>query len=317
MLSGYERLELLYKLFHPGTKDKLLWNFDMLVKTGMSSKDFIAPSSFSFRHGEGFNATKYFRFGDRIGAVSYIHINAADMSDRIIWDLLGINSNIWISIHGDTFTKEESLKRAKNHVSDIQEMITEKQQRAVSRGYDMDYLPAELRSTMEDADDLYRDIRRADEKMINTTITIVQHAMTKKELDDNIFELQNILEGFACKLIRLDNRQEQGFMSSLPLGNNSVEVKRTFITKDVASFIPFTTKELYNSQGQYYGVNSLSNNVILENKKSRVNGNSLVLGMPGFGKTFAVKREIFDVFLKTDDHILIIDPEGEVRQEVA
>lgn len=313
VLSGYDRLELLYKLFHPGTKDKLLWNFDMLVKTGLSSKDFIAPSSFSFRPGEGFNATKYFKYGDRIGAASYIHINANDMSDRIVWDMLSINSNIWISIHGDTFTKAESLKRAKNHVSDIQEMITEKQQRAVSKGYDMDYLPAELKSSMEDADDLFRDIKRADEKMINTTITVVQTASTKKELDDNLFELQGILEGFGCKLIRLDNRQEQGFMSALPLGNNTVEVKRTFITKDIASFIPFTTKELYSSKGQYYGMNALSNNVIMEDKKKLVNPNSLVLGMPGFGKTFAVKREIFDVFLKTNDHLLIIDPEGEYK----
>ena len=311
VLSGYDRLELLFKIFHPGTKDKLLWNFDLPIKTGLSSKDFISPSSFCFKPGKDFNATKYFKFGDRIGAVSRLHIDANDMDDRIVWDMLSINSNVWISIHGDSFTKRESLKQAKNYVSDVQEMIISKQKRAVNDGYDMDYLPAELRATYEDSEDLYRDIKRGDEKMINTTITIVQTAATRKELEDNIFELQNILEGFSCKLIRLDNRQEQGFMSSLPLGNNPIEVKRTFVTKDIASLIPFTTKELYSSKGQYYGMNSLSNNVIMVDKKRLVNPNSLIFGMPGYGKTFFVKREIFDVFLKTSDDILIIDPEGE------
>ncbi|MGN1332867.1 MAG: VirB4-like conjugal transfer ATPase, CD1110 family [Lachnospiraceae bacterium] len=311
VLSGYDRLELLFKIFHPGTKDKLLWNFDLPIKTGLSSKDFISPSSFCFKPGKDFNATKYFKFGDRIGAVSRLHIDANDMDDRIVWDMLSINSNVWISIHGDSFTKRESLKQAKNYVSDVQEMIISKQKRAVNDGYDMDYLPAELRATYEDSEDLYRDIKRGDEKMINTTITIVQTAATRKELEDNIFELQNILEGFSCKLIRLDNRQEQGFMSSLPLGNNTIEVKRTFVTKDIASLIPFTTKELYSSKGQYYGMNSLSNNVIMVDKKRLVNPNSLIFGMPGYGKTFFVKREIFDVFLKTSDDILIIDPEGE------
>ena len=313
VLSGGERLDLLFQFFHPGTKDKLLWNFDLPIKTGLSSKDFIAPSSFTFKPQKGFNAAKYFKFGDRIGAVSYIHINTNEMSDRIVWDMLGINSNIWLSIHGDTFSKNESLKRAKSHVSDVQEMIIKKQQKAVDGGYDMDYLPPELKAAMEDADDLYRDVKRSDEKMINATLTIVQTAATRKELEDNIFEINKILEGHGCKAIRLDNCQEQGLMSALPLGNNTVEVKRTFLTKDLASFVPFTTREMYSSGGQYCGMNSLSNNVIMVDKKKLVNGNSLVLGMPGFGKTFAVKREIFDVFLKTKDHILIIDPEGEYK----
>jgi len=316
VLSGYDRLELLFRIFHPGTKEKFLWNFDLPVKTGLSSKDFICPSSFCFKPSKDFNVAKYFKFGDRIGAVSYLQINANDMSDRIIWDILSVNSNVWISIQGDTFSKAESVKRAKNHVSDVQEMIIAKQKRAVNEGYDMDYLPAELRAARDDSEDLYRDIKRADEKMINATITIVQTAATRKELEDNIFEMQNTLEGFTCKLVRLDNRQEQGLMSSLPLGNNTVEVVRTFITKDIASFIPFTTKELYSSRGQYYGMNSLSNNVIMVDKKKAVNPNSLVFGMPGYGKTFFVKREIFDVFLKTNDDILAIDPEGEYEWEV-
>lgn len=313
VMDGYERLELLFRIFHPATTERLLWNFDMPVKTGLSSKDFIAPSSFSFKSGPELNATKYFRSGDRVGAVSYIKINASDMEDRIISDILSLNSNVWVSIHADTLPRDKALQMAKDNISSIQSMIINEQKDAVNKGYDMDLLPPELKTYQDAGEKLYHDLQRKDEQMFNSVITIVQTAATRKELEDNIFELSGILTPYQCKLIRLDNRQEQGYMSSLPLGNNSIEVRRTFTTTDLAIFIPFTTKELYTVNGQYYGMNSLSNNVIMVNKKQLVNPNSLVFGMPGFGKTFFVKREILDIFLKTTDDQLIIDPEGEYK----
>lgn len=311
ILNGYERLKLLFRIFHPATTEKLLWNFDMPVNTGLSSKDFIAPSSFSFKSGPELNATRYFKSGERIGAASYVKIFASDMEDRIISDILSIDSNVWVSIHADTIPRDKALQLAKDNLTSVQAMIINEQKSAVAGGYDMDILPPELETYQEAGEKLYHDLQRKDEQLFNVTITIVQTAATRKELEDNIFELNGILAPYQCRLVRLDNRQEQGYMSSLPLGNNSIEIKRTFTTTDLAIFIPFTTKELYTVNGQYYGMNSLSNNVIMVNKKVLVNPNSLVFGMPGFGKTFFVKRELLDVFLKTEDDQMIIDPEGE------
>lgn len=311
ILNGYERLELLFRIFHPATTEKLLWNFDMPVNTGLSSKDFIAPNSFSFKSGPELNATRYFKSGERIGAASYVKIFASDMEDRIISDILSIDSNVWVSIHADTIPRDKALQLAKDNLTSVQAMIINEQKSAVAGGYDMDILPPELETYQEAGEKLYHDLQRKDEQLFNVTITVVQTAATRKELEDNIFELNGILAPYQCRLVRLDNRQEQGYMSSLPLGNNSIEIKRTFTTTDLAIFIPFTTKELYTVNGQYYGMNSLSNNVIMVNKKVLVNPNSLVFGMPGFGKTFFVKRELLDVFLKTEDDQMIIDPEGE------
>lgn len=311
VLTGYERLELLFRIFHPATKEKLLWNWDMPVKTGLSSKDFIAPSSFSFKSGPELNATRYFRVGDRVGAVNYLKVFASDMEDRIIADILNLGSNVWISIHSDAMSRKEALDYAAGNVTDIQSMVITNQKNAVRSGYDMDMLPPELETYKEAGDKLYRDIQRKNEQMYNTTITVVQTAATRKELEENIFELNGILSAYSCRLERLDNRQEQGYMSSLPLGTNTIEVKRTFTTTDMAIFIPFTTKELYVKRGQYYGMNSLSNNVILADRRCLVNPNGLIFGMPGYGKSFFVKREILDVFLRTKDDRLTIDPEGE------
>ena len=313
VLNGYERLELLFRIFHPATKEKLMWNWDMPIRTGLSSKDFIAPSSFSFKSGLDLNATRYFRVGDRVGAVSYLKVYASDMEDRIIADMLAIDSNLWISIHADAMSRKEALDYAKDNVSDIQAMVITNQKNAVRNGFDMDLLPPELKTYQEAGDKLYRDIQRKNEQMYHATITVVQTAATRKELEDNIFELNGILSAYQCSLVRLDNRQEQGYVSALPLGTNSIEVKRTFTTTDMAIFIPFTTKELYSNSGQYYGMNSLSNNVIMVDRKGLINPNGLVFGMPGFGKTFFIKREIVDMLLKTEDDRLIIDPEGEYK----
>lgn len=313
IMDGYERLELLYRIFHPATRERLMWNWDMPVQTGLSSKDFIAPSSFSFKSGPDLNATKYFRSGDRIGAVSFIKVYASDMEDRIISDILNMDSNVWISIHADTMDRKRALDYAKDNITDIDAMIINEQKTAVQGGWDMDILPPDLKMYQDAADKLYRDIQRKDERVFNTTITVVQTATTRKELEDNIFELKGILNNYQCMLVRLDNRQEQGYMSSLPLGNNSIEIVRTFTTTDMAIFIPFTTKDLHTLNGQYYGMNALSNSVITANRKGLVNPNGLVFGMPGFGKTFLIKREILDVFLRTDDDRMIIDPEGEYQ----
>lgn len=313
IMDGYERLNLLFRIFHPAEKGTLMWNFDMPVHTGLSSKDFIAPSSFCFKSGPDLNAVRYFRSGERVGAVNHVKIYASDMEDRIISDILNMDSNVWISIHSSTMDRKEALNYAKDNITDIDGMIINEQKHAVQGGWDMDILPPDLKVYQDAANKLYRDIQRKDERVFNTTITIVQTAATRKELEDNIFELNGILNNYQCSLVRLDNRQEQGYMSSLPLGNNNIEVQRTFTTTDMAIFIPFTTKELYTLDGQYYGMNSLSNSVITANRKKLVNPNGLVFGMPGFGKTFLVKREILDVFLKTEDDRLIIDPEGEYK----
>lgn len=316
ILDGTERLELLYRFFHPATKDRLFWNWDMPVNTGLSSKDFICPNGLSFKNTTEFNNTKYFKMGERIGAVSYLNVFASEMEDRIIADILNLDSNVWISIHSNVIDRNKALDYAKDNITDLQGKIMKEQKVAFHSGYDMDLLPPELKAYSKASENLFHDLQSKDEQLFNTTITIVQTANTRKELENNIFELNGILSVYQCKLERLNFQQERGFTSALPLGFNNVEIKRTYTTNDMGIFIPFTTKELFTSNGQYYGMNSLSNNVVMIDRKQLVNPNGLVFGMPGFGKTFFVKREIMDTFLKTKDDRLIIDPEGEYKNLV-
>ena len=196
-------------------------NSDGAVKTGLSSKDFIAPSSFSFKSGPDLNATKYFKSGDRVGAVSYIKIDANDMEDRIISDILSIDSNIWISIHADTMARDEAINLAKDNYSSIQAMIIDENKNAVANGYDMDILPPELKTYYEAGEKLYKDLRRKDEQLSLVTITVVQTAENRKKLEDNIFEL-NVGGDYNIEFGWTEIIPEKAFNNSDELNNASI-----------------------------------------------------------------------------------------------
>ena len=148
--------------------------------------------------------------------------------------------------------------------------------------------------------------------MFLLTLLVLNVADTKQKLDNDVFQAASIAQKYNCMLTRLDYRQEQGLMSSIPLGENLIQIQRGLTTSSTAIFVPFTVQELFQSgEALYYGLNALSNNMILCDRKRLKNPNGLILGTPGSGKSFSAKREITNAFLITADDIIICDPEAE------
>ena len=150
--------------------------------------------------------------------------------------------------------------------------------------------------------------------MFLVTFLVLNTGRTEQELENNVFQASSIAQKHNCNLCRLDYQQEQGLMSSLPLADCQIEIQRGLTTSSTAIFIPFTTQELYQSgkESLYYGLNALSNNLIMVDRKKLKNPNGLILGTPGSGKSFSAKREIANAFLVTDDDIIVNDPESSV-----
>ena len=306
-LNGTERLRLLHDMLRIDDPAPFRFSWDWLAPSGLSVKDFIAPSSFEFAKGN------YFGIGQKRGAVSFLQILAPELNDRMLADFLDMESSLIVTMHVQSVDQVSAIKTIKRKITDLDRMKIEEQKKAVRSGYDMDIIPSDLATYGAEAKKLLQELQSRNERMFLLTFLVLNIADSVPKLRNNVFQTSSIAQKYNCQLVRLDFRQEEGLMSSLPLGLNQVEIQRSLTTSAVAIFVPFTTQELYQngSEALYCGLNALSNNLIMVDRKFLKNPNGLILGTPGSGKSFAAKREIANVFFVTNDDIIICDPEAE------
>lgn len=304
-LNGEERLQILYETFNPEEKVPFQFSYDRILRSGMGTKDFVAPTSFVFKEG------KTFQMGNTIGAASYLQILAPELTDKMLAEFLDMNRNLIANLHIQSIDQMKAIKLVKNKMTDINRMKIEEQKKAVRAGYDMDIIPSDLNTYGGEAKRLLEDLQSRNERMFLVTVLFLNTAKTKQELDNAVFQTAGIAQKYNCSLRRLDYLQEQGLMSSVPLGMNMIPIKRALTTTSTAIFVPFTTQELFmGGESLYYGLNALSNNMIMVDRKKLKNPNGLILGTPGcftgetklllpdgrkvsFLELFAEKEEVF------------------------
>ena len=306
-LDGKERLFQLHAVFHMDEQLPFQFEWDWLAPSGLSTKDFIAPSSFEFRTG------KQFRMGKKYGAVSFLQILAPELNDRLLADFLDMESSLIVSMHIQSVDQVKAIKTVKRKITDLDRSKIEEQKKAVRAGYDMDIIPSDLATYGSEAKKLLQDLQSRNERMFLVSFLVLNTADNPRQLGNNIFQAGSIAQKYNCQLTRLDFQQEEGLMSCLPLGLNQIEIQRGLTTSSTAIFVPFTTQELFQNgkEALYYGINALSNNLIMVDRKLLKNPNGLILGTPGSGKSFSAKREIANCFLLTSDDVIICDPEAE------
>ena len=278
-MDGRARLALLHGQMHPGSREPFRFSWGDIAKTGLGTKDFIAPDSFDFRQ------PRLFRMGQYWGAASYLQILASELSDKLLAEILELDAEMTVTLHIQTVDQLKAIKTIKGKISDIGKMKVEEQRKAVRAGYDPDILPPDLITFSKDAAELLADLQSRNERMFLLTFTVVNLAPTRQRLENDIFTVGGIAQKYNCTLKRLDWQQEQGFVSSLALGGNEVEIQRGMTTSSTAIFIPFMTRELRMAgPSLYYGMNALSHNVIMADRKKLKSANGLYLGSTGSGK---------------------------------
>ena len=306
-LNGKERLKLMHHIFHMDGGEKFQFDWNTFTRSGLSVKDAIAPTVFAFKN------SRCFQMGGLYGAMSFLSITASDLSDQLLKDFLEMDSSQIVTMHIQSVDQNKAIKTVKRTITELDRSKIEEQKKAVRAGYDMDIIPSDLATYGRDAKALLKELQSQNERMFLVTFLVLNTGRTEQELETNIFQASSIAQKHNCNLCRLDYQQEQGLMSSLPLAENQIEIQRGLTTSSTAIFIPFTTQELFQSgkESLYYGLNALSQNLIMVDRKKLKNPNGLILGTPGSGKSFSAKREIANSFLVTDDDIIICDPEAE------
>lgn len=304
-LDGKERLEVLHGVFHPDG-ERFAFDWDWLAPSGLSTKDFIAPSSFRFGNG------RMFGMGGKCGAVSFLQILAPELSDTLLADLLDTEAGIVVNLHVQAVDQAEAIKTVKRKITDLDAMKIQEQRKALQGGWDMDILPSDLNTYGKEAKALLDELQSRNERLFLVTFLVLNVADSKAKLENEVFRAAGVAQKYNCALTRLDFQQEQGLMSSLPLGGNQIKIQRALTTSSVAVFVPYVTQELFQGgDAMYYGINAKSHNMIMLDRKRARCPNGLKLGTPGSGKSMSCKAEILSVFLCTPDDVCICDPEAE------
>ena len=311
-MDGRERLKLMYDMFHLDAQTPFLFDWKWLAPTGLRTKDFIVPSSFKFGERQRFG------MGSKVSAVSFFSILASELNDRCLAEFLAMDSSLVVSFHLQAIDQTAAIKDIKHKLTALDQMKIDEQKKAVRAGYDMEILPSDLAAYGGEAKKLLEELQNRNERFFLATLLVMNTADNQHQLDLNVKQAQSIALQHNCQLIPLDYQQEDGMVSCLPLGENQIQIQRG-LTTSAAVFMPFTTQELCQNGAEalYYGLNALSNNMIMVDRKQLKNPNGLILGTPGSGKSFSAKREMSNVMLVTDDDVIICDPEGEYAPLVA
>lgn len=301
VLNGRDRVKLLHDTLNPNKE----FNFNGDLEK-IDTRSIVTPDKFLFKD-------KYFKAGKYFGSSSYFTIMASELSDRMLSEILSIEENLYISFHIEAINQDIAIKQIKRKNTDLQKMVIDEQQKAMRSGYDIDIIPSDLITYGKDIKNLLHGLQSKDEKLFMVSVCIVNLEKSKGKLDNTLAKLSSICNKHNCILKNLDYRQEEGLISVLPIGVNKINVKRELTTSSTAVFIPFKIQELFipSKESLYYGINALSKNLIMVDRRKLKNPNGLILGTPGSGKSFSAKREIVNAILVSDDDILICDPENE------
>ncbi len=306
-ISGEERLEHINSILNPS--EPLKFDYDDLVGSGLSTKDFVAPYFFDFKLN---SKQTMFEFGDYYGQVLMLKKFPTDLSDKLLNALSEIPCNTTINIHTNSMDNSKAIEMVKTKLAFMEQDKVNRQQKLIRQGTDPDMIPQHLKRHIDETNLLIDDIQNKNQRIFKGSVIVFTSAATMEELKENVEKLKGVARSHSCELMPIACEQESALNATLPLAKNDIKIRRTLTTASQAIFIPFTTQELFEKNGMYYGLNALSRNLIFFNRKGLKNPSGFVLGTPGSGKSFATKRELVNILLScAGDEVLVIDPESE------
>lgn len=324
-ISTAKRLELLHDIYNPdsvglfgnnmcydshGTLvfDKDNFSFDIMRRMGLTTKDVIAPNSFSFKSTYGRVGSMYFR-------ALFMKTIPQSLKDNFLKELTDAECKMVTSLTYQSIDMESALKMVKNDIVNVNANMIDKQKQASKSGYSVELINPELKSAVEEANALRDDLTAKNQKLFFLTLVIVHFAESEEQLDSDTKAIQAIGRRHLVDIRPLAYQQEIGLNASLPLCVNRLEIRRSLITESAAVFMPFVNQELNDRNGgMYYGINAVSHNLILLNRRNSKNGNGMILGASGSGKSMSAKQEMMIVLLSSQDVVIVIDPEGEYHR---
>ena len=304
-LEAVERLQLFHDFYRVG--EETAFNFDFIsnMRKGHSFKDYICPDTFEIKD-------DYIKIGNRYARVLFLKEYANYIKDSMVAELTDINKNSMMSIDVIPIAMDEAVREAENRRLGVETNITNWQRRQNANNNFSAIIPYDLEMQREQSKEFLDDLITRDQRMFMSVLTMVHTAETKEELDNDTEEILTIARKNLCQFGVLKFQQLDGLNTAMPFGVRKINTLRTLTTESLAVFMPFRVQEIRETNGIYYGQNVISKNMIIADRKKLLNGNSLVFGVSGSGKSFITKEEIVFTMLKDKNaDVIVIDPENE------
>ena len=307
LLEGAERVNLLADMLRGD--DHLTFSYDEMTLSGLSTKHFIAPQSMNFKHKD------YIGVDDRFLQIVYVRDYGTELGDGFIRDLMQSDRELIISLYAKGATKSEAVTKVRTKKTLMESQKIGEQQKMARSGIYLDKVGHVLETTIDEADDLLKTMNQTGDKLFETVFLIGLWAESPDQLKEALDDMKQIAGSHDLIIDTLPYMQEVAFNTLLPLGKNFLKgVSRSLLTSNIAVQPPWTSVDLQDRGGKYYGLNQISNNIITIDRKTLNTPSGLILGTSGSGKGMATKHEILTTKLKEGDlntEIIVVDPENE------
>ncbi len=303
-LTIYERLKVFHDFFRNGVEVAFELDLKNVIKKGHDFKDYICSDSIDFKG-------DYFMMDERFGRVLFLKEYASFIKDNMISELTDFSRNLMLSIDILPIPTDEAVKEMQNRILAVETDITRWQNKQNMNNNFSANIPYELEQMRKEVKEFLDDLTTRDQRMMFSLVTLVHISDSIEELNADTETILSIGRKNLCQFASLKYQQEDGLNTVLPYGLLRIEALRTMTTESTAVLMPFKTQEVMDKGGIYYGINAISHNLLVCNRKLLLNGNGFILGVSGSGKSFAAKEEITSIALTTNDDIIVVDPERE------
>lgn len=303
-LSTHDRLRILHDFFRPGEEQYFTFDQTAAIRRGLDFRDLICPDGLAFKAG-------HFEMGDKVGRVLFLKDYASYIKDEMIADLSDFPRNLMLSIDILPIPTDEAVREVQSRILGIETDITRWQQRQNDKNNFTASIPYELEQLRGETKEFLSDLTERDQRMIFAVVTLVHIADSLEQLDTDTEALLSIGREHLCQFSTLRYQQEDGLNTVLPYGLRRVKALRTLTTESAAVLMPFRVQEIQDPGGLPYGVNAISKNLLICERKRLISPHAFYLGVSGSGKSVAMKSTIENVALATNDDIIIIDAERE------
>lgn len=306
-LETEERLEYYHDKLRKGSEGEFQIDYDFIMKQGLSTKDYIAPSFIHFQN-------KYFQIEDEYYCGMFLNNLPAGLPDDFLYDMCDNEFPVTTTLAIEAVAQDKGLMIVKRQLTGIEMNKIDAEKKAIRAGYSPETIQHSIKDALRGAEEIYDDMMNKNQKMFFVTILFLVHGSTLEELNENCKILKSKARKYTTQLQELRFQQEEAFKVTLPFGYppKDLSVERTLTSESTAIFMPFANQELFQPTGFYYGMNPMSHNLVIVDRKKMKTPSGFILGTSGSGKSFAVKREMLNVILRDSKaNVLVIDPENE------